>query len=382
MPNAAEVLNLVGFVTGTALYAMLLTLVLRRSVQSLPLATAVLGLIWNLGELAAYLLPRAGYLTESIALWAMSFPALGLLAAVVVHSVARGLPRGFALTAVAYGCSAAASLLHLGTVFTGDPEPSSLAFLLLTICYSLIIVALAVLTRAQANGPRVLWVLALALFAVSASHLGRFHGGDDGWAIELVGHHAAIPLAFAILYQDYRFALADLFLKRALTLVAIVAIAFSGYTVVSLLPPGPLAAGVLLALWVATSLVSPWLRRRIVRFVDESLLGRADYAELRASIGQALQAQHSIDSVLETACARLAPALAAKDAWWIESPSAKATGDKDANDGRTVSSEGLVPTTDLPRYRIRFGELTGGRKLLSDDVALIESVLGLSLIHI
>ena len=369
MPNAAEVLNLVGFVTGTALYAMLLSLVLQRSVQSLPLATALLGLIWNLGELAAYLLPRAGYFTESIALWAMSFPALGLLAAVVVHSVARELPRGFALTAVAYGCSAAASLLHLGTVFTGNPEPSSLAFLLLTICYSFIIVALAVLTRAQANGPRVLWVLALALFAVSASHLGRFHGGDDGWAIELVGHHAAIPLAFAILYQDYRFALADLFLKRAITLVAVVAIAFGGYTVVSLLPAGPLAAGVLLALWVATSLVSPWLHRRIVRFVDESLLGRADYAELRASIGQALQAQHSIDSVLETACARLAPALAAKDAWWIEDPNP---------DERAASSEGLVPTTDLPRYRIRFGELTGGRKLLSDDVALIESVLGVA----
>jgi hypothetical protein len=377
-PNAAEVLNLVGFVTGTALYAMLLSLVLRRSVQSLPLATALLGLIWNLGELAAYLLPRGGFLTESIALWAISFPSLGLLAAVVVHSVARELPRGFALTAIAYGCSAAASLLHLGTVFTANPEPSNLAFLLLTICYSFIILALGVLTRSQANGPRALWVLALALFAVSASHLGRFHGRDDGWAIELVGHHAAIPLAFAILYQDYRFALADLFLKRALTLVAVVAIAFSGYTVVTLLPSGPLAAGVLLALWVATSLVSPWLHRRIVRFVDESLLGRADYAALRASIGQALQAQHSIESVLDTACTRLAPALAAKDAWWVESPFAEATGDKDAtpDDSRAVSSEGMVPTTDLPRYRVRFGELTGGRRLLSDDVALIESVLG------
>jgi hypothetical protein len=368
-PNAAEVLNLVGFVTGTALYAMLLSLVLRRSVQMLPLATALLGLIWNLGELAAYLLPRGGYLTESIALWAMSFPALGMLAAVVVHSVARELPRGFVLTAVAYGCSTAASLLHLGTVLTGNPEPSSIAFLLLTICYSFIIVALGVMTRAQANGPRVLWVLALALFAVSASHLGRFHAGDDGWAVELVGHHAAIPLAFAILYQDYRFALADLFLKRALTLVAVVAIAFTGYTIVTLLPAGPLAVGVLLALWVATSLVSPWLHRRIVRFVDESLLGRADYFELRAGIGQALQAQHSIEAVLDTACARLAPALAAKEAWWIEDA---------IRDDRTVSSEGLVPTTDLPRYRIRFGELTGGRKLLSDDVALIESVLGVA----
>ena len=367
-PNAAEVLNLVGFVTGTALYAMLLALVLRQPAQLLPLATAVLGLAWNLGELAAYALPKVGYFTESIALWAVSFPALGLLAAVVVHSVARELPRGFALTAVAYGCSAAASVLHLTTVVTGDPEPSSIAFLLLTVCYSLIIVALGVMTRAQANGQRVLWVLALALFAVSASHLGRFHAGDDGWAIELVGHHAAIPLAFAILYQDYRFALADLFLKRALTLIAIVAVAFTGYSLVSTLPAGPFAAGLLMTLWVGTSLVSPWMHRRIVRFVDQSLLGRSDYAALRSSISQALQAQNTIEAVLDLACARLAPALAARDVWWVVDPIPR-------HDSRPILTEAPVPTTDLPRFTVRIGDLTGGRRLLSDDRALVESVL-------
>jgi hypothetical protein len=371
-PNAAEVLNLVGFITGTALYAMLLALVLRgRAGWSLPLATAVLGLIWNLGELSAYALPRLGMVTESIALWAISFPALGLLAAVVVHSVARELPRGFALTAVAYGCSAAASVLHLTTVITGDPEASSLAFLLLTVCYGLIIVALAVMTRAQANGQRVLWVLALALFAVSASHLGRFHAGDDGWAVELVGHHAAIPLAFAILYQEYRFALADLFLKRALTLIAVVAIAFAGYSVVSTLPAGPLAAGVLMALWVATSLVSPWLHRRIVRFVDQSLLGRVDYAELRGTIAQALQAQNAVEGVLDAACARLAAALDARQVWWVEDVAP-------ARADRKMISEAGVPTTDLPRFVVRIGDLAGGRRLLSDDLALVDSVLGLA----
>jgi hypothetical protein len=376
-PNAAEVLNLVGFVTGTALYAMLLGLVLRfphslsrRSAEGakadeggplpLPLATAVLGLIWNLGELAAYALPRVGFVNESISLWAISFPSLGLLAAVVVHSVARELPRGFALTAIAYGCSAAASVLHVTTVVTGNPEPSSLALLLLTVCYGLIILALGWMTRAQANGPRVLWILALALFAVSASHLGRFHAGDDNWAVELVGHHASIPLAFAILYQDYRFALADLFLKRALTLIAIVGIAFAGYTVVSTLPASPFAAGVLLALWVATSLVSPTLHRRIVRFVDHSLLGRVDYAALRSSIGQLLQAQDTVAGVLDTVCARLASALNARDVWWVE-------------DGN-----GAVATTDLPRYSVRIGDLTAGRRLLSDDLALIDSVVTLA----
>lgn len=377
-PNAAEVLNLVGFVTGTALYAMLLALVLRGLPgavhgnldglpQYLPLATGVLGLIWNLGELAAYSLPRLGYFNESIGLWAMSFPALGLLAAVVVHSVARALPRGIMLTVIAYGCSIIASVLHLQTVVTGDPGPSSLAFLILTISYGLIILALGVLTRTQANGQRVLWVLALALFAVSASHLGRFHAAGDGWAIELIGHHAAIPLAFAILYQDYRFALADLFLKRALTLIALVAIAFAGYSLATTLPAGPLAASVLMALWVATSLVSPWLHRRIVRFVDQSLLGRTDYAALGAAIGQALQSRNSIEGVLDVVAERLAPALDARRVWWTEEGA--------AGDGTPTTTQAMVPATDWPRYVVSVGELTGGRRLLSDDLALVETVV-------
>ena len=355
-PNASEVLNLVGFITGTALYAMLLALVLRGGPDKpghfLPLATAVLGLIWNFGELTAYALPRLGYFNESIGLWAMSFPALGLLAAVVVHSVARALPRGIVITVIAYGCSIAASVLHLQTVITGNPEPSSLAFLILTICYGLMIVALGVLTRSQANGQRVLWVLALALFAV-----------------ELIGHHAAIPLAFAILYQDYRFALADLFLKQALTLIALVAIAFAGYNLATMLPAGPLAAGVLMALWVGTSLVSPWLHRRLVRFVDQSLLGRMDYAALGAGIGQALQSKNSIEGVLDTVTERLAPALDAQRVWWVEDgPDAAATPPK--------TTQALVSVTDQPRFVVKVGELTGGRRLLSDDLALVKTVVG------
>lgn len=362
-------LNLVGFVTGTALYAMLLALVLRGSPRAnlLPLATGVLGLMWNLGELSAYALPRLGYFNDSIGLWAISFPALGLLAAVVVHSVARGLPRGFVITVIAYGCSIAASVLHIQTVITGDPQPSSMAFLILTVCYGLIILALGVLTRAQANGQRALWVLALALFAVSASHLGRFHAVADGWAIELIGHHAAIPLAFAILYQDYRFALADLFLKQALTLMALVAIAFAGYSLTTTLPAGPLTASTLMALWVATSLISPWLHRRIVRFVDQSLLGRMDYAALGAGIGQALQSQNAVEDVLDTVAERLAPALDARRVWWNEDGAPQSAVPK--------TTAAMVPTTDLPRYVVNVGELTGGRRLLSDDFALVDNVV-------
>lgn len=372
-PNAGELLHLVGFVTGTVLYAMLLVLVLRTpaaprgpgAADRLPLATALLGLVWNLGELLGYVLPRAGWGGPSAWAGAVSLPALGLLAAVVVHSVARQLPGGRVITMIAYACSIAAGVLHLTTQISGGPSATSAAFGLLTICFGTLIVPLAILTRRQANGRRALWILALALFAISASHLGRFHGGNDNWLVELAGHHAAIPLAFAILYQDYRFALADLFLKNALILLTLVALAFAGYSLAAALPnPGTLSVGLLLALWVATALVSPWLRRRIVRFVDTVLLARGDYARLGAELGHALQAQDTVPGVLDAACGRIARALGVGEVRWLESASAGAD--------RAGVLRAAVHTADAPGYVLLVGDLQAGRRLLSDDVAFVE----------
>src|SRR5919201_6434882 len=97
---------------------------------------------------------------------------------------------------------------------------------LLTYAFVALIVPLFAATRGQLGARRALWVAALAVFAVSALHLSQLHSGNPSWPVELLGHHASLPLAIAILYQDYPFALADLFLKRALSLLAVVSIAF------------------------------------------------------------------------------------------------------------------------------------------------------------
>src|SRR6202008_340679 len=97
---------------------------------------------------------------------------------------------------------------------------------LLTYTFVVLIVPLVAVTRGRPGAGRALWAAALATFAVSALHLSQLHRGEASWPVELVGHHASLPLAFAILYQDYRFALADLFLKRALSLVAVAGLVF------------------------------------------------------------------------------------------------------------------------------------------------------------
>jgi hypothetical protein len=373
--NAADLLNLVGFATGTALYAMLLVLVLRRRppadvarLDRLPLATACLGLLWNLGELAAYGLPRLGLLSDSVPLSALSFPALGLLAAVVVHSVARDLGGGRYVVGLAYAMAGIAAVLHGATMVTGETGSSTLAFQLLTACFTLLIVPLGLLTRAQAHGRRALWVLALVLFAVSATHLGSFHTQQDSWWMQLLGHHAAIPLAFAILYQNYRFALGDLFLKRALTLLTVVNLALVSYWAVTRLPEGPAAQGVMLGLWVATALLTPWLRQQVTVFVDRVLLGRVDYAVLRATLTRAVAEQASVAGVMDTVTAALTRALDARRVTWTDDPAADHGGE----------TRVVVPTTDPPLIVVSPGELTGGRQLLSDDAALIDAVVGIA----
>ena len=368
--SAAELLNLVGFTTGAVLCAMLLVLVHQGRASAdrsdrLPLFTALLGLVWNLGELGDYLLSRLGIAGPESWLSAISFAALATLAAVVVHSVARDVRGGRWLIAVAYACSVAATVLQVRTLALGNARPSALAFTLLTVAFGSLVVPLAVLTRSQTNGRRALWMLALSLFAVSANHLGHFHDDAGGWLAELVGHQAVLPLAFAILYQEYRFALADLFLKRALTLLTLVGTAVAAYAALAALPPGPLAVGALVAAWVATAVAYPWLRHATSRFVDSALLGRQDFSELRTQLAHHLQQCDTVEGVLERTAALAATAMNADRGWCDPAPDPPPA-------GRVVSTEIEIATTETPRFVLRLGQLLGGRRLLSDDRAFLE----------
>src|SRR5580700_2550919 len=315
-----ELLNLVGLSTGVVLYAMLLAMVVRGSrtpggpprFEWLLLATSMLGLVWNLCALPAYELPKVGIRGPFTVLVALGFSALGFLPAVVVHSVLRGErkaiqgPARRSVVAAAYAVSLLAGVLHARAALTGAPVPSGLAMRLLTYTFVALVVPLAALTRRQPGSRRAVWAAALAAFAVSALHLSQLHQGDASWPVELLGHHASVPLAFAILYQDYPFALADLFLKRALALMMLVATAFVAIAVFGtgstaferFVRVDPRQVGALVTLWVATALVYPSLRRATAWFVDSIVLHRPDYRSLRGSAARAAQAHESIAPLL------------------------------------------------------------------------------------
>ena len=194
---------------------------------------------------------------------------------------------------------------------------------------------MAAVTRGQPGAGRALWAAALAIFAVSALHLSQLHRGEASWPVELVGHHASLPLAFAILYQDYPFAFADLFLKRALALARDRRGRVRGDRDVRrpigrirAVRPGQSQADDGLGHVVGRHgpAVSR-LRRATTWFVDTIVLHRPDYPSLRAAIARASQNSDDVPTLLSMVCEQLGPALNAAFVTWREWTSSPQDGD-------------------------------------------------------
>jgi two-component system LytT family sensor kinase len=365
--NFAPLIDLLGFLTGAALYGLLLSVALRRReilADRLPPLTAVLGLAWNVTALAAYGIHDFAGRDPSPWLVATAYSALGFLPAVVVHSFLRSRenersrPAVTTVIVAAYAVSTFAETLMFWAA-RGGHAPSVAALQILTWFYAILIIPVLALKRGRGR-----WsIVALAVFAVSALHLSHHEGANESWLIELGGHHASIPLIFAILYQDFRFALADQFLKRALTLFATIAIAATLYIGIAVpvfekhaVRSDPVAIGMAIILWVATAMVYPLLARGASWFVDRVVLRRVDYRRLCESIAAQVNTAATAEEVLEIVCSALRPTLAANIRWSAE--------------GGTIP----IVTTEAPHYALVIGAFDSGRSLLSDDTELLHGV--------
>ncbi len=305
----AVLVNLAGFFLGAVLYGMLLVMALgpgrgaapaagwvarlRSPASRLVMLTGLFGLLWNVGALTTYGFTPAAPSDALQALLVVAFSALGFLPAVVVHSVlTRGLEgqpsRGARLTvAVAYLLSATAAVMHIRTAIQHAVLPSPAALDVLTVGFGGLMLALLIGTRRQGREGRAIWVVALSVFAVSALHLAQ-HTGGEAWWTEVIGHHASLFLALAILNRDYRFALADIFLKRALALTLLVGVVLALHVTVGIrwlaadtaTPTGAPLTAYLLALALFSAAAYDRIRRVSAWFVDTVLLRRPNYEEL------------------------------------------------------------------------------------------------------
>ena len=211
--------------------------------------------------------------------------------------------------------------MHIRTAIEHAVLPSPGALDVLTVGFGGLMLALLIGTRRQGREGRAIWVVALSVFAVSALHLAQHTGGESWWT-EVVGHHASLFLALAILNRDYRFALADIFLKRALALTLLVGVVLALHVTVGIrwlatdtaTPTGAPLTAYLLALALFSAAAYDRIRRVSAWFVDTVLLRRPDYEELPSLVAANLAEHEQPDAILRLVSERLATTL---DATWV-----------------------------------------------------------------
>ena len=387
--NAALLVNLLGFSVGIALYAMLAMMVVRHragsrggNINLLLLTTSTLGLLWNLSELYSHVQKDFGGGELPPILVAIGFSALGFLPSVVVHSAQADEKGTHWLTYTAYGLSTFAAILHFQAAFVNAPVPSALALQTQTFGSLALVIGLLLFNFRQTLEKKAIWASALLVFAVSTLHLGGAREGSS-WYVELIAHQSSLPLALTILYQNYRFAFADLFLKRAISLILLTGLAFGLYVAVA----SPLlqfhaaherndvqAIGIILALWIATALVYPALHKFAVWLVDTVILRRSDYEKLQLDLAHGIEKLDAIGDVLNEVCRTLSVALTARTTDWTESDDSAAKIGFVSVNFTPGDCRIFVPTAEAPFYEISLGKFQGGRRLLSDEITMLEAV--------
>lgn len=385
--NAALLVNLLGFTVGTALYALLAAMVVRHrktsahgGVNFLLLTTGILGLLWNVGELFIYV--QSSFSSPGYArfLTACSYSALGFLPSVVVHSAQTERRRAKLLTIAAYTLSVAAALMHFYAAISSGNVPSQPALLMLTYGSLVLAAGLFFLNLKETLEKKSIWAAALLILAVSGLHLSGVRA-ENSWLVELIAHQSSLPLALAILLQNFRFAFADLFLKRAISLLLLALVSFGLYVAVA----APLlrfhethdrndvqAISLIIILWIATALVYPAIHRLAVWLVDKIILRRVNYDELLRELSAKIDETDSYDGVLEEMGARLAAALTAESSEWTEISNNQIPENAvdDSSDKATI----YVPVAEPPHYRVELSRFLGGRRLLSDEIAMLDAV--------
>jgi hypothetical protein len=211
--------NTLGHGAGTLIFAIFLALLLRDRAGArlrgsrLTMAAATLALLWCLSSLLVIgLRGTSGIAAEWMV--AVSTSALSILPALLLHLSLGDRFRW--ICRVGYALSVVAVAMHGGEMLLDAPEVHQMALRLTTFGFGALTLLAAAAMLREGGGQRELTsrlvgTMALFLFSISLVHFGVSE--PHSWPIELLAHHAAIPLALFVLLQDYRFLLLDAFVR-------------------------------------------------------------------------------------------------------------------------------------------------------------------------
>jgi two-component system LytT family sensor kinase len=387
--HAPVLVNTLGHFAGTVVFGILLYyLVLdwrrERTGSLLPSFAATLALLWNVGSLIGLATADGGPVSDTIV--AASFSVLSLLPAILLH-ISHG-PRRSPLVLIGYAVSGGAMALHTADLITNAARFHYAAILLVTLGFAAL--ATVELTREvlrpdrDGSGKRLAIAMVLFLLAISFAHF-RSNYDSGGWSGEAALHHAAIPLALFVLLQDYRFVLADAFI-RFLTSAVLAALtiwlAWSVHLRFPAVPGGdaPFQTGALfIAGCVLISLfahVQAWLQRTLTRVVFLRHSADAAVASLRSVTVAAASESEMLQKSLRVTANAFSAARAELSHVDIENVAFDHA--SPVIESRQYGLPGWVWAIVPLRFSrgdaccFLFGARAGGRRYLSEDLALLD----------
>jgi hypothetical protein len=361
MSPAAQPLlaNWIGYTAGTVVFGIFLVLVLKdlsgRGFRASwrTVSAAAMAFVWNAGALANLFI-------DSFLLRVVTTAALSLLPALLLDLLMEGRSRR--LAAAGYSIGFLSIALHaLEPLVPGFPlhhrtlQWTALGFAPLTAA------AIIQLRRQRTPARRAAAAMALLLFALSFTHLHSLDA-PHAWPVELLVHHAGVPLALWVLMQDYRFLLLDAFLRFLANILLAALFAWLGAVIAAAigwfdyrtLPP---ARVVLLGLGVTAALAAfAALRDAVQRLLTRLVFRRGDAEALLEGIRR--MPVRGEAEFLEEAGEQIARFFQAERAF-AASPAA-------------------------PALAFHLGRRAGGRPYLSEDLALLarlESLVNEKLEH-
>ncbi len=385
--TAYETINVIGHLSGVAIFATFLYMLLRRTPvrlhsSRLAIGAATCALIWNLASLVVLTLPANQRLLADV-LATLGLSALSVLPAILLHiSVGEVAPR---IVRIGYVLSGLAVLAHALELLGGPESLHRVGIGLITVGF-VVLTVIVVAGAGRAKGGdemsatprqfrnRLLAAMSLFLFAISFVH---FSDGEShqAWSTELAFHHAGIPLALFILIQDYRFVLLDAFLRVLANglLAGLFALAL-----VLLFPLSGSAGQLGIAVVLLASFA--WLRGALMRFLNRIVFHQIDPDAAVETLRQMATHARGQQEYLEQASAWIAQVMESEI---VEVPEPLE---------RTSLADAVLPTPVdvLPAARelrlkgavvvapvrlasggvhpIWFGERKGGRRYLSQDL--------------
>lgn len=347
--------NLLGHLAGAILFGIFLALLWRGGPGSrsgrVTLTAAAIALFWNVTLLIALAWPGATGQWMPVA----AMGALSLLPALLLDLGLDGSPR--AVVRSGYLLGGVAAILHFTERFWPGPPIHQRALWLAAAGFVLLTLGGWMASRGARR--RRLAVVAVVLFSLT---FGHFHdgGAHAAWPLELVIHHAGIPLCLFVLAQDYRFLLLDAFLRFLANLALAGLFTFAAWK-------GAAAAG-----WTAASMAAD--PRQLALAAVSACLTLALYAAARSFVQRLLTRLVFRRATLESTLAQLRPAQIASEPEFLNLAAAVIAGHFRAAGWHWSAEDGAGPP-DSAAIRLTadrtlvLGRRAGGMRYLSEDHA-------------